>query len=113
MEIDQASLDKIKLENASKELHQIDVEDGDDSMSIVVVAPTRIEWMRFLSDLTGTTDIAKKNMAHENIILAVAKWPERKLIQDFFSKKFGAITELTDKLGTMVGAAAKVHSKKL
>ena len=112
-EIDDKTIQKVREEVGLRDLHQIDIDNEGTDFSLLVCAPNRIEWMKFLSDLTSTDDIAKKNQAHENLVLAVAKHPTREEIRGFLSKKFGVLTEITDQLGQIVGAGAKVRAKKL
>jgi hypothetical protein len=111
--VTEEAIKQVKEAAGARDLHQIDIPDGDDEFTLLVVTPSRPEWMKLLSDISGNDDIDKRSKANENFILAVAKWPDRKTIQEFFARKFGTIGKVVDKLSDMVGADAEVRAKKL
>lgn len=113
MEIKQEAIDKAKLDAGARDVHQVDVGDEDSGISLLVVAPSQAEWTKFLSDLTSTDDIGKKTMAHQNLVLAVSKYPDRETIKAFIARQFGSVTKITDCIGEIVGTEAKVRVKKL
>jgi hypothetical protein len=106
-------IEMIKEKISPVELHELEVDHDGESQSLLVHTPSRIEWMKFLHDLSATEDIGKKTSAHENFVLAVTEWPSRDEAKEFLSKKFGSLTEITDQLGKLVGAGAQVRAKKL
>lgn len=103
----------IREKAGSKELHEIVIEHDGEEFTLIITAPSRVEWMKFLGDLTSTEDIAFKNQAHENLVLVSAQYPARDIIREFIGRKFGALTEVTEHIGKLVGAGAKVRTKKL
>lgn len=112
MDIPQEAIDKAKADAGLKDLHQVDVDD-EGGISLLIVAPTQTEWTKFLSELTSTDDIGKKTLAHQNLVLAVSKYPDRESIKAFIARQFGAVTKITDCIGEIVGTEAKVRVKKL
>ena len=110
---DQKTIEELKEKVAPRELHELEIEHAEEIFSLLVAAPTKVEWIKYVSDLTSTEDPAKKSLAHENFILAVTQWPAREEVKGFLAKKFGVLTELTNQVAELVGAGAKVRSKKL
>jgi hypothetical protein len=113
MEPTEKDIEEAKLAAGGRDLHQIEVEDGDAGIIILACAPSRVEWMKYVHDLTSTEDVNKKAQAGENAVLAASKWPDRAVIKDFFQQKFGALPDVLNELSKLVGADAKVRSKKL
>lgn len=111
---DEKTIEEIKQQVAPRDLNAIEIEqDGDEPRVLLCVSPGRVEWMKYLNDLTSTEDIGKKLNAHENFILAHAKWPSRDEVKKLLTDKPGYLTAITDQLSMIVGAGAKVRAKKL
>ncbi len=114
MEFTKEDIEKAKLAAGTREVRQIEIEDSDgEEFAFIATIPTRIEWAKYLTDLGGTDDVSRKMLAHQNISLAMAKFPERETIVEFFERKHTCVIDAANELGKLVGSQAKVRSKKL
>lgn len=113
MEPTESDIEAAKKEAGTRELHQTTLEHDGEEFSIVFAAPSRVEWLKFITDVTSTDDLVKKNYAHENFILNCAKWPSKEMIRAWFGRKFATITTASDEIAEVVGGGAKARTKKL
>lgn len=106
-------IEELKAKVAPRDLHSIEVGDGDDAFVMLVTPPTRPEWMKYLSDLSSTEDITKKVGAHEALLMAVTHWPDRETVRKFINTRFAAVPDVMDEISKLVGAGDAVRAKKL
>ncbi len=114
MNLDDKTIADLKDKVAPRELHRLEVENAgtEEAFTILVTPPDRALYSKFLDDL-GTGDAAKKLFAHKNLVLASAVWPEREIVRDFCDRSYAALISMSNELASLVGADARVRSKKL
>lgn len=113
MEPTEKDIEATKEKFPSKHLHQIDITHGGEDFSVLITLPEKPEWVKFITEVNATEDYGKKLLAHESLILATAKWPDRETIKEFLGRKFAAVTDITGPISEMVGGNAQVKTKKL
>ncbi len=99
---------KLKAQNPGVELHQIEVEDGE--QVVICKMPSRAEYKRFVHMLS---DRAQQSRALETLLLANLVYPEADAMLRMIEERPALAEKFGDHLADLAGAAYRIVSKKL
>jgi len=111
---------ELKLQFPDRELHKVEVVDGDDNLrAVIMTSPTREEYQKFVGDISKA-DAAKPadkiqsiRFAMEQSALAQIRWPDREEVKTLFAARPAIVEKFTEKLHEFAGGALELRSKKL